>query len=78
MMLLSPSQIARRLRALGDKIDKTIEQDFNKRFKAELGRYSLVSLTYEQFRRVCTKSLNYVHSRISTGWDQAYLLISGG
>ena len=71
-------QIARRLIHMGERINETLDQDFHERFKAELSHYSLFSLGYEQFRHVCISSLARVQSRVRNGWQQAYLLTSGG
>ncbi len=69
-------KIAARLRELGDRLNESIERDFQETFAAELKKHSLFTLAYEEFKHVCTASLTRVRSQVS-GWQQVYLLHTG-
>ena len=70
-------QIAARLREIGDEIEESIARDFQDKFKTELSRHSVFTLSYDAFKVLFTTSLASVQGRVRSGWQQVFLLYTG-
>ena len=71
-------QVAKLLMDIGDKIDKDVQDSLKEAFENQFKVKHVFQMAYDGFSKTCISFLARTKSKISTGWDQLYILAYGG
>lgn len=72
-------QIAQKLIEMGDSLERDMQlmKELKEAFESEFKLRSVLHMAYDNFSGVCLRFLSRTGNRISSGWDQVYLLYYG-